>query len=315
MTHYLVRHIKHRTDLGRTILLMVSLLSCFQAVAQQPSLDTQPLSITTLCSGSNIDVTGVRSFVSGDFRVELSDGGTVYTEIPSTFLSASGRYEITYRATIPASTTAGSSYRIRLVARNPTVTGTPSPTMLTIRPLPTATLTKNQTIYEGKSAQLSVSFTGDSPWTVSYQDSTATGSGTVLTVSTNVNPYMIEVKPLKTTAYLLTAVSNSCGVGTLTNRAATVNVSPLLATENLLADDAVQVYPIPTGATLTVHIRESVMTETARLELTDMTGRKLSTHETRQATSWLMLDQHPPGLYMLHIQIGDRTVSKRIVKF
>ncbi len=316
MMHYLVRHIKYKKNVGRTIVLMMSLLACFHAYAQKKSsLDTQPLSVTAVCSGSDIDVTGVRNFANGDFRVELSDGGTVYTEIPSTFLSASGRYEITCRATIPASTTGGSNYQIRLVAMNPTVIGTPSPTVLTIRPLPTATLTGNQTIYEGKSAQLSVSFTGDGHWTFSYQDSTATGLGNVLNVSTNLNPYTFEVKPLKTTAYLLRAVSNLCGSGTLTNRVAVVTVAPLLAAENQLADDAVQVYPIPAGATLTVHIRESVITEMARLELTDMMGRKLFKHETRQATSWLMLDQHPPGIYMLHIQIGDRTVSKRIVKF
>ena len=299
----------------RITLLIVSLLNCFQVYAQQPSLDTQPLAVTTVCSGSDIDVTGVRSFVNGDFRVELSDGGTVYTEIPSTFLSASGRYEVTYRATIPVSTTAGSNYRIRLVARNPTVTGTPSPTFLTIRPLPTAALTGNQTIFEGKSAQLSVTFTGDGPWTFSYQDSTAAGLGNVVPVSTSVNPYTFEVKPLKTTAYLLTAVSNSCGTGTLKNRMATVTVTPVLAAENRLTDDAVQVYPIPAGATLTVHIRESAMTETARLELTDMLGRTLLKHATRQATSWILIEQYPSGIYTLHIQIGDRMVSKRIVKF
>ena len=315
MMHYLVGDIQYKRNIVCAITLIISLLSYIQALSQQPSLDTQPLSVTATCSGSDVDVTGVRSFVNGDFRIELSDGGTVYTEIPSSFLSASGRYEITYRATIPASTTAGNSYRIRIVSKNPTVSGTPSPTILTIRPLPTATLSGSQTIYEGKAAQLSVAFTGDSPWEFSYRDSTGIGSGTTQTVMTSINPYLLNVKPQKTTTYLLTSVSNSCGAGTLANRMVLINVVPLLAIENQLTDDAVQIYPIPAGTTLTIHIRESALTETARLELTDMTGRKLLRQETRQATSWLMLNQCPPGIYMLHIQIGDRTVSKRIVKF
>ena len=180
--------------------------------------------------------------------------------------------------------------------------------------LATATLTSNQEIYEGQSAKLSVAFTGDSPWNVTYRDSSATGLGDPITVPTTTNPYSFEVKPAKTTAYLLTSVRNVCGNGNLVNRIATVTVSPLLGVDDPSLADAVEVYPVPASGTLTVRIKGLQLSQTAVLELTDLTGQPLVRQETRQATSSLPLHQQPSGSYVLRIRVGERTAAKRIVK-
>ena len=380
---------------------MAGLVGSADALAQQ-AIDTQALSVTSICAGLQIDVPGLRSFFSESIAVELSDGGGSYTEIPSVLLSASGRYEITYRATIPASTPSGTNYRIRLVAKNPSAVGTPSPSILAVRAKPgkptipatsitvcqgqsavplsavktdtsaslvwygsnatggtgtsvapkpstdaigtvryyvvqtqndceseraeivvdvksslsaSATFTGNQTIYQGQPASLSVTFSGSSPWEFSYRDSTAgSGLGAIQPVITSTNPYAFTVSPQKTTAYLLTSVSNVCGAGTLANRLVVVNVTPLLATDDPSLADAVEVYPVPATTTLTVHIKGVTTKESAYIELVDESGRRLSKQENHQPTSLLRLDAYPAGTYILHIRVGDRTATKRIVK-
>ena len=177
-----------------------------------------------------------------------------------------------------------------------------------------AALTGNQAIYEGGSAKLSLALTGDSPWTVSYRDSTATGLGPVQTIQTAVSPYELTVKPARTTAYFLTDVSNVCGHSTPARSTVVVNVSPLLSTEDPTLADAVEIYPVPVASSLTVRIAGLLPNELARLELTDAGGRLTGQYQTRRETLSLPLDHHPAGTYILRIRVGDRTASRRIVK-
>jgi hypothetical protein len=389
-------------SLLRNLLFIAGLLGYADALAQQ-AIDTQPLSVTSICAGAQIDVPGLRSSFSESVAVELSDGGNTYSEIPSVLLSASGRYEITYRATIPASTPAGTNYRIRLVAKNPSAAGTPSPTVLSIKAKPapptvavaslsvcqgqvtaslsatkldtsasliwygtnatggtgtavapkpatdatgtvkyyvaqkvkdceseraeivvdvkpsspaSATFSGNQSIYQGQTASLSIAFSGYSPWEFSYRDSTAgSGAGTTQPVITSTSPYTFTVSPQKTTAYILTSISNVCGPGTMTNRLVVVTVTPLLATDDPALADAVEVYPVPATTTLTVHIKGVSAKESAWIELLDASGRRLGRQQAHQPTSWLQLDGFPPGTYLLHIRQGDRAATKRVVKY
>ncbi|WP_461087964.1 peptidoglycan DD-metalloendopeptidase family protein [Spirosoma gilvum] len=180
--------------------------------------------------------------------------------------------------------------------------------------LPTATITGNQAIYEGQSANISVAFTGDAPWNFSYRDSTATGLGNTVPVSTSANPHTIQVKPLKSTAYQLTSVSNVCGNGSLINRSILVTVAPLLGIDDPSLTAAVDVYPVPATSTLTVQINGLLAGQTASLTVTDMAGRQIQVREIRQATSTLQLDQHPTGTYLLQIQVGDRKTTRRLIK-
>ncbi|MDV7393578.1 hypothetical protein RZS08_19540, partial [Arthrospira platensis SPKY1] len=69
---------------------------------------------------------------------------------------------------------------------------------------PTALLTGDATICEGESANLSISFTGPGPYSLSYDN----GSGVQTINGINANPYILTVTPAATTTYTLTAVSN-----------------------------------------------------------------------------------------------------------
>jgi hypothetical protein len=183
-----------------------------------------------------------------------------------------------------------------------------------VRPLPTATLTGNQSIYEGQSAKLSVAFTGDGPWSFSYRDSTAAGSGIVQAVQTDNNPYILEVKPVKPTFYGLTSVSNGCVNVLKAKGNIIVTVVPLLGTDDLLLASAVTVYPVPATTTLTVRIQGLLPAQPARIMLLDETGKMALQQETSRETVELHLDQQPAGIYLLQVRAGDRTFSRRIVK-
>lgn len=285
---------------------------CHHVNAQ--GLSTDPLAVTTVCAGSQLDVSGIRLSGAEGYAVELSDGGTVYNEIPSVFLSASGRYQIVYRATIPTNTPPGADYRVRLVSKSPTINGSPSSTTLTVLGSPTAALAGNQTIQEGQPASLSVVFSGEGPWTFSYLDSTATGLGTVQSMTATTSLQVLTVSPKKTTAYVLTSVNNAYCPGSLTTPVVTVTVNPLLATDESSLADALDVYPIPANTTLKVHVRELPNRQTMVLELTDLTGAITYRQETQQSTATLALDNHPTGTYILRVRVGERTAARRIVK-
>src|SRR5690606_37885570 len=79
-----------------------------------------------------------------------------------------------------------------------------------------ATLIGTQTINAGQSANLSVSFTGDVPYTLVFNGQTYANVAN--------NPFIIPVSPAATTTYTLTSVSNACGAGTVSGSAVvTVN--------------------------------------------------------------------------------------------
>ncbi|CCH56390.1 hypothetical protein BN8_05722 [Fibrisoma limi BUZ 3] len=274
-----------------------------------PAVTTTSLAVTTLCAGSTFQVpfTTSGSFTSGNqFKVEIASttDTSTYTEV-SAFAGSS---PIT--ATLPR-TLAGGQYIVRVKASNPSVPvlGTRSPTLLNVRPQPTATLTGTQSIYEGSPANLTVTFDGDGPWTIAYADS----ARTVNLPPVNSNPYLLEVRPTRTTTYRITSVSNNCGSGPVSGTA-TVTVQPLLAVEDDPLESLVKVYPVPTGTTLTVMVDLALNRQPAVLTLTDLRGRSVLQQTTRTRQTDLDLTSQPTGAYLLRIQVGDRQTVRKILK-
>lgn len=75
-----------------------------------------------------------------------------------------------------------------------------------IKALPSATISGNTTIDLGQTANIKIRFTGDGPWKYALSNGD--------TATTNQADHDIAVKPITTTTYLLTQVSNACGKGT-----------------------------------------------------------------------------------------------------
>lgn len=273
-----------------------------------PTITTSALTSSTLCVGSSFQVpfTTTGSFTNGNaFRAELVS----QADTTKKYDISSGNAQSPITATL-SGTLASGQYYVRVKGSNPDVgvTGTNSPTILTVRSKPSATLTGTQTIAEGTPANLTIALGGDGPWTISYADSVRSFSA-----AATASPATVEVRPSRSTTYQLTSVTNACGVGTVSGKA-TVSVVVALGIEDHSLDPQVNVYPIPTGSTLTVTIDVSLGQNPAILHLIDQSGRSVHEQTTRTRQTELDLSGQPAGIYLLRIQVGDRQSVRKILK-
>jgi hypothetical protein len=113
---------------------------------------------------------------------------------------------------IPVSPTTTTNYAL-ITTSNSCGTGTSSGSALvTVLPnckLPTAKLLGTQNIIVGQSAELTIEFTGKSPWSFLLNGQSYSNIQN--------NPYKVNVSPSSTTNYTLTSLNNSCGFGSASN--------------------------------------------------------------------------------------------------
>jgi hypothetical protein len=99
-------------------------------------------------------------------------------------------------------------------------------TVINIHPLPTATISTNDSICLGKSKTLSIAFTGTAPWTFSISDGTKID--TILHVTAV--PYIYTVSPTVKTTYSVQTLTDtnfcSSNISTGLNVASIVNIYP-----------------------------------------------------------------------------------------
>ncbi|WP_460976866.1 Ig-like domain-containing protein [Spirosoma knui] len=277
-------------------------------VVRVPTVSTTAFNTSTLCAGTALTVPFITTgeFNPGNsFSIELASlaDTTKKYAVPATAVGSP------VTGTLPLALPSG-QYYVRVKAANPEIgiTGTNSPTLLTVRSLPTATLTGTQDIYEGSPANLTIALGGDGPWTVMYADSARSYSATATT-----SPYVAEVRLARTTTYRLTTVTNNCGTGSISGTA-TVSVLPLLGIENNSLDPLVKAYPVPTTSVLTVELDLPLTHDPANFEVTDLRGRTVLQSTSRSRRNELDLSSQPNGLYILRIQVGDRHTIRKLVK-
>ena len=279
-----------------------------EVLVRVPTLTTGGLSTTSLCGGSSLSVpfSQTGQFNNGNvFRLELASVADTSRKYDMGVISSGSPITSPVSATLP-----GGQYYVRVKASNPEigVTGSNSPSLLTVKAPATATLSGTQDIYEGTPANLTITLGGDGPWTLAYADSLRSYQAT-----TAVNPLVVEARPGRTTTYRLTNVSGFCGTGTVTGTA-TVRVLPLLAIDDNPLDPLVKAYPVPTGATLTVELDLVLLRDPAILSLTNMKGQAVLKTSTRAQKTNLDLGQQPSGQYLLHIQVGEKQTVRRVIK-
>lgn len=197
---------KELTILSDTTLIVRDSLGCLEdrfnvEVFPRPQIITQNL--TSVCSGAPLSV--AFSVANTDaakwtYTAQLSDAQGSFNS-PISLGTGKGP---SITVNIPANLPAGEDYKIRVIANTKGFEYAAS-AAFSLRQKATASLKGETTIDAGKTANLTLTFTGAAPWTYRLSDNTG---GT-----TSVNPLTLTVNPLKTTVYSLTEITNACGEG------------------------------------------------------------------------------------------------------
>ncbi|TAE41698.1 MAG: metallophosphoesterase family protein [Runella slithyformis] len=269
-----------------------------------PRLSTGRLAKTTLCAGSSISLpflveggfektvayTAQLSDKNGDFATPVAVGNGATSPIV---------------VVLPSSIASGKGYRLRVIvdATATTLTGLDT---LNIRPLATANMAGSATINFGQETPLTLTFTGDAPWNYALSD----GKMGVATAS----PLVINVKPIQTTNYTFSTVSNDCGVAA-TGGGALVNV--LILSNSSAFDEWVRVSPNPTANAVHFEMRLPQI-QTISWQLLNVKGAILRRQETPIKTNEYEanfdLSTYPVGTYLLRVQVGEKFFTKKIIK-
>ncbi len=188
---------------------------------------------TTLCAGDDaliqVDLTG-----SPPWNITYTDGTAPVT------IEGINSTPHNFNVSPPFTTT----YWLTTVSDGNLCTGTGTGSaLITVNPLPTATITGLTTICAGSAAPIQVDLTGMPPWNITYTDGTTPVNIDGITSS----PFSFMVSPEITTTYLITTVSdgNSCtntGLGM-----AYIIVNPIPDTPVITADGNLLTSNAPIG--------------------------------------------------------------------
>ncbi|MEM6524648.1 MAG: hypothetical protein AAF693_12675, partial [Bacteroidota bacterium] len=150
-----------------------------------------------VCQGTPTEITVDLAGV-GPWNIRWSDdGGVTSTQVNNITVSP-----FDFPVTPSVGTT---KYTIEEVVENNQVScvGTiiGGPQMVTINPLPTATISGSTTICAGQATDLTFDLTGSSPWSITYNDGTSD-----LTVPAASSTHVVSVSPTSTTTYTLVSI-------------------------------------------------------------------------------------------------------------
>lgn len=173
--------------------------------------------------------------------------------------------------------------------------------------LPKATLSGNQNIDYDKEAKIAVSFNSYAPWTFKLSD------GQAFTATTS--PFEVTVKPQFTTTYTISEVKNLCGIGTTEGSA---KIEVIILANDIEKDINVEVYPIPTSETCNWKVSTD-KPEKVYLTLYDVSGKNIleqtSENRSQSHSGVIDLSKINAGTYFLKINVGNKNITRKIIKY
>ena len=274
-------------------------------VQQPPRLTTKLAAATAVCAGGTVAVTATpentTKAAGWQYDVLLSDASGNFT---TEQVVGSGSLT-TLKATIPASVLPGTGYRLRVRPRGISYAQLTASDVFSVKPLPTATLSGSTTVLQGQPISLTLAFTGDGPWNGTLSDGT--------TFSSSVSPAVLTVQSTKSVSYSITSVENSCGKGTYSGQA---SVTVLLPTaEETFADGQLRIYPNPAHEVVQVDLVVNKKQD-VNLTLIDQQGRTViqKPFGVVQSLSETIAMPQATGTYMLKIQVGSTTLTRKVVR-
>jgi Secretion system C-terminal sorting domain len=172
--------------------------------------------------------------------------------------------------------------------------------------LPTAIITGNKEINYADTAKVSIAFTSHAPWTFKLSDGKE--------YTTTKSPFEVSLKPQFSTDYTLTEVKNVCGTGTVSG---TANIKVLILSSEPEAGVNLNVFPVPSMEDVTIQVVTD-KPETMEWTLTNVSGSTLQQENLPQKStkheSNVSLKAVPVGTYFLRIQVGEKSLVRKVVK-
>ncbi len=193
------------------------------------------------------DPTG-QNFDGNDTLAFVLHNGSGLSIVPP-ILSTSGTPTVSFS---PASMTYGTTYYLSAVVGDNDGSGSVNlndpclqvaqGTPIVFNEVPTATLSGTDAVCDGDVAQLTVTFTGVGPWSITYDD----GAGNVQTLNgITQNPYILAISPSATTTYCLTATSDNNCLGTASGcGTVTVNTAVVVTGLNVVCNPTSTAYTV-----------------------------------------------------------------------
>ncbi len=183
--------------------------------------------------------------------------------------------------------------------------GKKAKTTVTIRPLAVASISGDRAMFVGDSTILNVNVTGEFPINFTLSDGRS--------FIANKTPFILEVRPSKSTTYELKEVKNSCGLGLISGSAKIIILEPLAGEEPL--NELVKVYPNPASEQLFIEFSANKNAKTS-IEFYDLTGKTLQTKSqktTGKHQESLDLRQYSAGIYFLKLTIDKQVFVRKIL--
>lgn len=172
--------------------------------------------------------------------------------------------------------------------------------------LPTANISGGKEISFGDSTKIQIGLTSSPPWQVKLTNNQE--------FSIEKTPFEFSVKPLQTTVYELGSVKNGCGDGKVSGKA---EVKLIILGNEEFEGIKVNISPNPTQNAVELVI-ESTTIHLINYLLVDINGKQiesgLQTDKTTDFRKKISLDTLPNGTYLLKIMVGDKVISRKIIK-
>jgi len=280
-------------------------------VTTQPVTGIDNVSATPLsaCPGAGVDVnfTILPSNGVGTFNVYLADanGQKIGASIGNGTRSP-------IRATLPAPTAPGNTYRI-LVETSPTISKSSGSVFTVLQPATVQMLspTKDTSIVARKtgdnlSARMRIQ--GSGPFTLTF----SAGTRTVRNAGDTTLTFRFENDGI----FSFQSISGACGAGALTGvRNVQITLKRVVAVEeDTLAESGVVVFPNPISDRLNVEIKNGKAGQTTQLRLYDGKGSLLKTQSFYNDRYQWEMGSFPVGNYLLEVVNGDKKQSFRVIK-
>lgn len=225
-------------------------------VASPFTIQTGSITGSPFCAGASISVpfTSFGTFSGNTYTAQLSNASGSFASPVSIGTLVSNARTGSISATIPAGTSAGTGYRIRVISSGPAVTGTDNGADLTVRPQPQGVFS-GSTVCSVETPELTfTASTGTEPFTVVYNDGVSNRTATNVYSDVAFLPF---ITPITTTNYNLVSVTDANGcvrTSGFTNGTATITIStiPTILTSAATADRCSSTSPQSTTLSYTL---------------------------------------------------------------